>query len=271
MIKEVALRPDGTLDSEDMARQIGPRTRLVAMGYSSNALGTVNDLELARRLSKAVGAWLLIDAVHGAPHFSLDVVALDTDFLLCSAYKFYGPHVGILYSRPGLLEQLRTDRLRIQEPEAPYRIETGTQNHAALAGVRAAVQFMAGFSLGATLRERLVHTMTALAEREHALAKSYHDRVRAIPGVTVWGPDFSSRHRAPTVSITVQDVHPEIVARRLGSQGLLVWDGNFYAVKALEVLGLEAQGGVVRAGISMYTTEEEIQRLLDGITVIAKG
>jgi len=271
VIKEVALRPDGTLDPEDLARQIGPRTRLVALGYSSNALGTVNDLKLARKLSKAVGAWLLIDAVHGAPHFSLDVVAMDTDFLLCSAYKFYGPHVGILYSRPGLLAQLRTDRLRIQEPEAPFRIETGTQNHAALAGVGAAVQFMAGFSQGATLRERLVHTMTALAEREHALAKSYHDRVQAIPGVTVWGPDFSSRHRAPTISITVQGVHPEVVARRLGELGMLVWDGNFYAVKALEVLGLEAQGGVVRAGISMYTTESEIQRLLEGIAAIAKG
>ena len=271
VVKEVALRPDGTLDPEDMARQITPRTRLVAIGYSSNALGTVNDLALARKLSKAVGAWLLIDAVHAAPHFPLDVVALDADFLLCSAYKFYGPHVGILYSRPGLLEQLHTDRLRTQEPEAPFRIETGTQNHAALAGVRAAVHFLAGFSEGSTLRERLVRTLTDLAEREHTLAKSYHDRVRAIPGITVWGPDFSTRQRAPTVSITVQGVHPEEVARRLGEQGVLVWDGHFYAVRALEVLGLEAKGGVVRAGISMYTTEEEVQRLLDGIAALAQG
>ena len=271
LVKEVALRPDGTLDPEDLARQIGPRTRLVAIGYSSNALGTVNDLALARQLSKAVGAWLLIDAVHAAPHFPLDAVALDTDFLLCSAYKFYGPHVGILYTRPGLLERLRTDRLCTQEAEAPYRMETGTQNHAALAGVRAAVQFLAGFSEGATLRERLVRTMTGLAEREHALAKSYCERVRAIPGVTVWGQGFDSRHRAPTVSITVKDVHSETVARRLGEQGVLVWDGNFYAAKAIEVLGLEAQGGVVRAGISMYTTEVEVQRLLDGIAAIAKG
>jgi cysteine desulfurase family protein (TIGR01976 family) len=271
VLKEVALRPDGTLDPEDMARQIGPRTRLVAIGYSSNALGTVNDLTLARRLSKAVGAYLLIDAVHAAPHFPLDVVALDADFLLCSAYKFYGPHVGVLYTRPGLLERLATDRLRTQEPEAPFRLETGTQNHAALAGVRAAVLFLANLSAGPTLRERLVRTMTTLAEREHALAKSYHDRVKALPGVTVWGPDFRTRHRAPTVSITVQGVHAEEVARRLGEQGVLVWDGNFYAARAIEVLGLEAQGGVVRAGISMYTTEEEVQRLLDGLEAIAKG
>ncbi len=271
VVKEVALRPDGTLDPEDMARKITPRTRLVAIGYSSNALGTVNDLTLARHLSKAVGAWLVVDAVHAAPHFPLDVVSLDTDFLLCSAYKFYGPHIGILYSRPGLLEQLHTDRLRTQDPEAPFRIETGTLNHAALAGVRAAVHFLARFSQGATLRERIVRTMTDLAEREHALAKGYHDRVRAIPGVTVWGPDFSSRHRAPTVSITLKGHHPEAIAKRLGEQGVLVWDGNFYAARAIEVLGLEDQGGVVRSGISLYTTEEEVQRLLDGLASIARG
>ena len=209
--------------------------------------------------------------MHYAPHGVVDVQAFDCDFLSCSAYKFYGPHVGVLYARAGLLEQLRTDRLRTQDAEAPFRIETGTQNHAALAGVRAAVHFLADFSEGVTLRERLVHTMTTLAEREHALAKSYHDRVQAIPGVTVWGPDFNTRRRAPTASITVKGVHPEAAARRLGEQGILVWDGNFYAVRALEVLGLETAGGVVRAGISMYTTEAEVQRLLDGIAALAKG
>jgi cysteine desulfurase family protein (TIGR01976 family) len=130
VIKEVLLRPDGTLDPDSLSRKIGPRTRIVAIGYASNALGTVNDLALARRLSKQVGAWLIIDAVHAAPHFSLDVQALDADFLLCSAYKFYGPHVGVLYARQGLLAQLRPDRLSTQDPAAPFRIETGTLNHA---------------------------------------------------------------------------------------------------------------------------------------------
>jgi cysteine desulfurase family protein (TIGR01976 family) len=271
VVKEVLLRPDGTLDPEDMARQIGPRTRLVAIGYSSNALGTVNDLALARRLSKAVGAWLLVDAVHAAPHFPLDVVALDTDFLLCSAYKWYGPHVGVLYARPGLLEQLPTDRLRTQEPVAPYRIETGTLNHAAIAGVGAAVEFLAGFSEGATLRERLVRTMTALDARERALAASYYEQARAIPGVTVWGQDFRAAQRAPTVSITVQGVDSNRVARKLAERGLLVWDGDFYAARAIEVLGLQGQGGVVRAGMSMYSTEEEVQRLVDGVAAVARG
>src|SRR5664279_3505197 len=150
------MRPDGTLDPEGLAAQINPRTRIVAIVYASNALGTVNDLALARRLCKQVGAWLIIDAVHAAPHFSLDVQALDADFLLCSAYKFYGPHVGVLYARQGLLAQLRPDRLSTQDPAAPFRIETGTLNHAALAGVRAAISFLAGFSEGTTLRARLV-------------------------------------------------------------------------------------------------------------------
>ena len=269
VIKEVLLRPDGTLDPDSLTRKIGPRTRIVAIGYASNALGTVNDLALARRLSKQVGAWLIIDAVHAAPHFSLDVQALDADFLLCSAYKFYGPHVGVLYARQGLLAQLRPDRLSTQDPAAPFRIETGTLNHAALAGVRAAVGYLAGFAEGATLRERLVHAMTALAERERRLAQSYHERVRAIPGVRVWGPDFTAVQRAPTVSITVKDLHSERVARQLGDQGVLVWDGNFYAARAIEVLGLDPQGGVVRAGISMYTSEEDVQRLLDGVAAIA--
>ena len=271
VIREVAMRPDGTLDPEGLTAQINPRTRLVAIGYASNALGTVNDLALARRLSKAVGARLLIDAVHAAPHFSLDVQELDTDFLLCSAYKFYGPHVGVLYARPGLLDRLSPDRLCTQDPEGPFRIETGTLNHAALAGVRAAVAFLAGFSQGATLRERLVRTMTALAKREHALAKDYYERVRSIPGVTVWGPDFSTARRAPTVSITVGGLHSEAVARQLGARGVLVWDGNFYAQRAIGLLGLDPQGGVVRAGVSMYTSGQDIQRLLDGVAAIARG
>ena len=159
----------------------------MAVGYASNTLGTVNDLALARKLSRAVGAWLLVDAVHAAPHFSMDVAALDTDFLLCSAYKWYGPHMGVLYARPGLLDTLPTDRLRTQDQSAPFRIETGTLHHAAMAGVRAAVHFLAGFSEGATLRERLVATMTALERQERALAQSYYQRVQAIPGVSAWG------------------------------------------------------------------------------------
>ncbi|MFI5165112.1 MAG: cysteine desulfurase-like protein [Thermoanaerobaculales bacterium] len=268
-VREVALKPDGTLDSDDMARQIGPNTRLVAIGYASNALGTVNDLVLARRLAHAAGAWLLVDAVHAAPHFPIDVAALDADFLLCSAYKFYAPHVGILYARPGLLDRLEPDRLRTQEQAAPYRIETGTANHAAIAGVKAAIDYIASWGTGTSLRDRLVSAMAAIAVWEHELARRYCDGLRAIPGVTVWGPDFASPRRAPTVSITIDGTAAEEAARRLGEEGILVWNGHFYAVRAIEVLGLAARGGILRAGMSMYTTPAEVVRLLTGIAEIA--
>lgn len=264
-IREVALRPDGTLDPEDFARQVTERTRLVAVGAASNALGTVNDLALARRLATEAGAWLLVDAVHSAAHFPVDVQEIDCDFLLCSAYKFYGPHIGLLYARPGLLDRLRTDKLRTQEDKAPYRIETGTLNHAALAGVKAAIEFIASWGRGETLRERIVTAMDDIAAYEHGIAAHYYDTVRQIPGAHVWGPDFSSRRRAPTVSITLDGVPAIEIARRLGEAGLQVWDGHFYAIRAIETLGLAEKGGVVRTGVCMYNTREEIDRLVEEI------
>ena len=191
--------PDGRLDYDDMAAKIGPRTRIVAMGLSSNALGTVNDAAVAALALAGRGRRLVLDAVHYAPHFPIDVTALDTDFLLCSAYKFYGPHVGILYARPGLLERLEPDRLRTQDQTAPERFETGTLNHAALAGVKAAIEYMAAWGDGATLRERLVSAVSAIAAHEHALARRYDEEVRRIPGVRRWGLG-STKARAPPPS-----------------------------------------------------------------------
>ncbi|PYQ46444.1 MAG: cysteine desulfurase-like protein [Acidobacteria bacterium] len=269
-VKEVRLRPDGRLDYDDMAAKIGARTRVVALGLSSNALGTVNDAALARTLSRAVGALLVLDAVHYAPHFPVDVAALDPDYLLCSAYKFYGPHVGILYARPGLLEKLEPDRLRTQEQSAPERFETGTLNHAALAGVKAAIDYIAAWGDGATLRERIVSAVSSIAEHEHGLARRYDEKVRHIPGVRRWGVGFEEGPRAPTVSITIEGVTAEGAARRLGNQGVLVWDGNFYALRPIEVLGLADRGGVLRAGFSMYNTSDEVDRLLTGVAEIAR-
>ena len=269
VVREVPLQRDGTLDRAAMEAAVTSRTRLMAVGMSSNALGTVNDVALARRLTRDAGAWLVLDAVHYAPHFPLDVQALDADFLLCSAYKFYGPHVGLLYCRPGLLDALPTDRLRTQEEAAPYRIETGTLNHAALMGVRAAIEYIASWGDGPDLRSRLLDAMAGIHAYEHALAAAYHERVRAIPGVTVWGPDFSSPHRAPTVSITVDGVHPRDAARALGERGLLVWDGDFYAARAIEALGLAEGGGVIRTGVSMYNSAAEIDRLVEGVAALA--
>ncbi len=265
IVQEVRLLPSGELDLADMAAKITPRTKLFAVGASSNALGTVNDLGLARRLTNAVGALLVVDAVHYAPHFPLDVKSLGMDFLLCSGYKFYGPHVGVLYSRPGALDRLPTDRLSVQDPAAPYRIETGTLNHAAIDALRAAVEYLASWGAGTTLRERIVEAMSSISTYEHGLAKFYHDSLRALPGVKVWGPDFSSRARAPTVSITLEKATAAAAAAALGKEGICVWDGHFYAARAVEVLGLSERGGLLRTGVSMYSAREDLERLLAGL------
>jgi cysteine desulfurase family protein (TIGR01976 family) len=270
VVREVRLMESGELDPSDMAAQITPRTKLFAIGASSNSLGTVNDIALARRLTREVGALLVVDAVHYAPHFPIDVQALDCDFLLCSGYKFYGPHVGVLYSRPGALDRLPTDRLSVQDPAAPYRIETGTLNHAAIDGVRAAVEYIASWGVGASLRERLVDAMTHIGAYEHELAKDYHDAVRRIPGVRVWGPDFApGRMRAPTVSIAMDRITAGEAAKALADLGLCVWDGDFYAARPVEVLGLAGRGGLLRTGVSMYNTRDELRRLLDGLERLA--
>jgi cysteine desulfurase family protein (TIGR01976 family) len=266
VVREVRLMESGELDPADMAAKITPRTKLFAIGASANSLGTVNDIALARRLTREVGALLVVDAVHYAPHFPIDVHALGMDFLLCSGYKFYGPHVGVLYSRPGALDQLPTDRLSVQDPAAPYRIETGTLNHAAIDGVRAAVEYIASWGNGAALRERVVDAMTHISKYEHELASFYHDAVRRIPGVRVWGPDFApGRLRAPTVSFSHDKVTAAQIAVSVGKQGICVWDGDFYAARPIEVLGLAERGGLLRTGISMYNTRDELSRLLAGI------
>ena len=269
VVREVKLLPSGELDPADMASKINAKTRLFALGASSNALGTVNDPARARRLTAEVGALLVVDAVHYAPHFPVDMHALGADFLLCSAYKFYGPHVGILCARPGALERLPTDRLAAQRPQGPYRIETGTLNHAAIEGVRAAIDYLAGLGRGADLRARLVDAMSAIAAYEHGLAAYYHDRVRALPGVQVYGPAFASPARAPTVSIALGNRTAAEAANALGERGICVWDGDFYAVRAVEILGLAQRGGLLRTGISLYNTREELDRLLAGLEALA--
>ena len=271
VVREVAVLQSGVLDEEDLAAKVNERTRLVAVGMASNALGTVNNVARARELARSAGAWLVLDAVHYAPHFPLDVEALGCDFLFCSAYKFYGPHVGILYARPGRLERLRTDRLRTQEEAVPYRIETGTLNHAAIAGVKAAVEYLASFGEGDGLRSQIVTAMERIGAHERTLASRYHEEVRGIGGVRVWGPDFSVPHRAPTVSITIDGVPAERAAQRLAELGIAVWDGHFYAARAVEALGLARRGGLLRAGVSMYTQAADIDRLLSGVAEIARG
>ena len=269
VVREVRLNPDGRLDVDDLVDKVNSRTRVVALGMASISIGTVTALTQARELCADVGAYLVADAVHDAAHFPLDVMALGVDFLLCSAYKFYGPHVGVLYSRPGLLDQIEPDRLCTQKAVAPYRIETGTLNHAALAGVAAAIEYIEKWGSGGSRRDRLVSAMAALHHYETDLARYYYTSVKDLTGVSVWGPGFDASPRAPTVSITISDHTPEQIAQALAANGLQVWHGHFYAIKVLEVLGLLDSGGLLRVGVSMYNTRREIDRLLENIEAIA--
>lgn len=268
VVKEVRITRDGRLDLDDFQRQLSPRTRLVAVTLASNALGTVTDIAPLREGARAQGALLICDAVHYAAHFPVDFVALGCDFLLCSAYKFYGPHVGVLASRPGLLETLDTDRLRVQRQSAPYRIETGTLNHPALAGVTAAVDFLAGWGSGDTRRTRLVSAMQGIGAYEHGLALQLAKALATLPGVILHGPAVDTLPRAPTVSISFSGVSPEQAAQALAAQGLQVWHGHFYAQAVVEALGLAGTGGLLRTGFALYNTADEVTRLAEALRVL---
>ncbi len=269
IVHEVSILKDATLDYDDFGRKINKRTKLVAMGLASNAFGTVNDLSRIRDITARYGTLLLADAVHYAPHFAVDVKKLDVDFLLCSAYKFYGPHVGILYARKGLLDRLETDRLRTQDHRAPHRIETGTLNHAAIAGVRAAVDYIAQLGNGNDLRTRIVDGMRQLGSHERTLGTMMYDGLKAIRGVTVYGPSYDVPLRAPTVSFTVGTLPAIEVSKYLGDHAICTWDGHFYAIRPIEVLGLLERGGVTRVGVSLYTESQDIVRLLEAVKLLA--
>ena len=263
---EVSLFQNGGLDYEDFANKINDKTVMVCMGMSSNALGTLNDF-ISVKSFLPQNCLLLLDAVHYAPHFSINVKELGCDFLLCSAYKFYGPHVGFLYSKPGLLEQLETDRLVVQDQKAPYIIETGTLNHAACAGVSAAIDFIANMGEGNSFRDKLIDAFSKISSHEFALAKHLYESINNLDKVNVIGKDFSDKKRTPTVSFIHSDYTPQEVCRALASENVCAWDGHFYALRAIQQLGLEERGGVTRLGISLYNTKEEVERV---VSVISK-
>jgi cysteine desulfurase family protein (TIGR01976 family) len=258
-VREVKLSPNGTLDEIDFEEKVNERTRLIAVGLASNALGTVNNIQYARELAYRAGALLMVDAVAYAPHFKINVQELGCDFLLCSAYKFYGPHVGILYSRPGMLDRVKTERLRTALQNAPEKIETGTLNHAAIAGVTAAVNFIASLGQNNDLKDAYAR----IGAHERKLAIRLFDGINKINGAKVIGQDFASQHRAPTVSFTMEGKTPTEVCRHLAKHNIFAWDGHFYALRAIEVLGLLEKGGVTRIGMAVYNTAEEIDKTLD--------
>lgn len=248
---------------------LGPRTRLVAIGAASNALGTITDVARAAERARQVGALSFVDAVHFAAHGGVDVRRIGCDFLACSAYKFYGPHIGILYGRRERILELDVPKLRPAPDTAPERLETGTQNHEGMVGAAAAVDFIASLGEEGTRAERLRQAGMVLHQHGQALVERMWQGLGAIKGVERFGPP-PSRPRTPTVVFRVKGTPSELVATRLVDDGVFVSNGDFYAATVIERLGLSAEG-VVRAGCACYTTAAEVDRLLEGVARIAGG
>jgi cysteine desulfurase family protein (TIGR01976 family) len=271
-VRKVAMNPGtGELDPRSLEESVTSRTRLVAIGRASNALGTVNDLSRAADLARATGALFFVDAVHSAPHLLPDVRSLGCDFLACSAYKFYGPHVGMLWGKRELLEALEVPRLEPAPGWAPELFETGTQNHEGIVGAGAAVEFLASLCPEAALspRGRLERSFAGLHARGASLLERLWEGLSRIPGVRLFGPPPQPR-RTPTLSFVVAGRSSEEVAIGVARRGVFVSHGDFYATTAVRRLGL-GDDGVVRAGCACYTTAEEIDRLIQGVREEASG
>jgi cysteine desulfurase family protein (TIGR01976 family) len=270
-VRTVRMIPEsGQLDWEHLEQVLSSRTRLLAIGAASNALGTINDITRAARLVHDVGGLLFVDAVHYAPHLLVDVRAFDCDLLACSAYKFYGPHVGVLYGRDELISSLDVPKLEPAPDSAPERIETGTQNHEGIVGTAAAVDFLAGLAPeGRTRRTALQASLGELHARGRALIARLHEGLSATSGVTVYGPPPTAP-RTPTISFTVDGRRADDVARELASEALFLSSGNFYAATVAARLN-HAEDGLVRAGCACYTTAEDVERLISAVAEIAHG
>jgi cysteine desulfurase family protein (TIGR01976 family) len=275
VVRTVDIRTDDvTLDLDSLDAVLGPRTKLVAVGWASNAVGTINPVAEIVRRAHAAGAWTYLDAVHAAPHVPIDVAAVGTDFLACSTYKFFGPHAGVLYGRAEVLDALPPYKLR----PAYDRFETGTGNFEGLAGVTAAVEYIAGVGdafgdapSGASRRRRAVAGMTAIRRYEMDLFGRLMDGLDSIRGLTFYGIADRAQfgERTPTAALRLEGIAPRDVAEALGADGIAVWDGDFYATGLIERLGLLEAGGVVRVGLTHYNTAGEVDRLLDALETIA--
>jgi cysteine desulfurase family protein (TIGR01976 family) len=274
----------GELDMDDMARAIEAQPRLVAVGYASNALGTINPVGKIVEMAKAAGALTYIDAVQYAPHGPIDVQALGCDFLVCSSYKFFGPHQGMLFGRYEHLEGLMAYKVRPASDDPPGKFETGTQNHEGIAGVLGALEYLEwlGKTFGSDYVEkygerfegrrlRLKQAMASIRAFEYEISRLMLDILAETPGVTLYGPSDLRRleGRVPTFSFRLQGWHPRQVAEKLAQAGVYVWDGNYYALAVTERLGVEESGGMVRVGPVHYNTLAEIERFGDALGKIA--
>jgi cysteine desulfurase family protein (TIGR01976 family) len=289
---------DCTLDMHDLAEKIGKRTRLVAVGYASNAVGTINNVAEVVRLARQAGALRYIDAVHYAPHGPIDVRALDCDFLVCSTYKFFGPHMGVLYGKREHLKRLRPYKVRPNTDNIPNCWEWGTLNHECIAGIKACVDYWeelgrrVGTGLApseswqaASLQEtRSRHPATtrraailaaheAIHQHERKMMEKMIDGLLAVPGLKLYGINDPRRfeNRCATFAIRVAGHTPLELATKLGDRGFFTWDGNYYALNLTEQLDVERLGGFLRIGLVHYNTTEEVERLLAALREIVTG
>jgi cysteine desulfurase family protein (TIGR01976 family) len=273
VIRQVDIREeDCTLNLEDLKGKITPKTKVVAVGYASNMVGTINPIADLTKLAHAADALMFVDAVHYAPHGLIDVGALNCDFLACSPYKFFGPHMGTLYGKMEHLERFKPYKVRPATDAIPDCWETGTQVQELIAGIGAAVDYIAGVgrqcdSNVKTRREALGAAYRATVPYERNLLTRLLDGLQRIRGVKVYGITDPKRfgERCSTISLRIGEHHPTEIAKFLGDRGIFTWDGNFYAMNLSERLGVESKGGVLRIGLVHYNTAEEVDRLLNAL------
>ena len=266
---------DCTLDMHDLTAKITERTKLVAVGYASNAVGTINHAEEVIRLAHKAGALAYIDAVHYAPHGPIDVRALDCDFLVCSTYKFFGPHMGVLYGKREHLRRLEPYKVRANTNAIPNRWEWGTLNHECIAGITACVDYLADLGRrvdpsASTRRSALLAAYKAIRQHEHELMERLISGLLVIPGLKLYGIRDPQRfdRRCPTVAVRIKGSTPLQLARKLGERGFFTWDGNYYALNLTERLDVEKDGGFLRIGLAHYNTTEEVERFLAALREI---
>jgi cysteine desulfurase family protein (TIGR01976 family) len=276
LVVRVADVRDGDLqvDPSALERVVGPRTRVCAFTLASNGVGTMPQARALADVAHSVGALAWMDGVHYAPHRRIDVRALDCDVLVCSPYKFFGPHQGLGFARQELLETWPADRVRpAGELPAGHRFETGTQSHEALAGVQAAIDFVASLGEGADRRARLDAAFRDIVAYETGLTAHMLDGLAEIPGLALYGIDDPARagERTPTFTFTLPGITPREICEQLAERGILGWDGNYYALGIMDRLGLEGRGGAARLGFLRYTSEEEVDRTLEALGEIARG
>jgi cysteine desulfurase family protein (TIGR01976 family) len=278
---------DGTLKLDQLQQALERKPLLLALGYASNSLGTLNPVRKITQMAHAAGTQVYIDAVQYAPHGPIDVQDLDCDFLVSSAYKFFGPHAGILFGKRELLERLFAYKVRPATDDLPGKFETGTQNHEGIAGVLGAIEYFewVGQEYGSEQFEGLVESgyqgrrmqlkqaLVAIRAYEFGLSRALLSALQSVPGLTIYGlaDSFRLDERVPTFSFRLKDLPPRLVAEKLAREGIYAWDGNYYAINVTERLGMENKGGMVRVGAVHYNTLEEVEKLRTALLKIGQG